>query len=117
MSMERALLAEVELSMVPSLRICPEPGMYVPASERTEGAARGRSRRLRFWCSVKGQEVEVEFETRACLGFSRLVGVNRCSVFDQPEKPACGRHCLDPDFRQFGPPALPIVDRRRVPYG
>jgi hypothetical protein len=117
MSMQRVLLTELELTMVPSLRTCPEADMYVPESERAELAARGRSRRLRFWCPVKGQDVEVEFETRAYLGFSRLVGVNRCSVFEQPEKPACGRHCLDSDFRRLVPPALPMGVRQPALLG
>lgn len=41
MSLHYDLLAELELTMVPSLRIRPAPGMYAPASEP------GRSRRWR----------------------------------------------------------------------
>jgi hypothetical protein len=114
MTMGRAVMAEPELTMVPSLRTCPEADMYVPVSERADSAARGRSRRQRFWCPVKGQDVEVEFETKTRLGFSRPVGVNRCSIFDQPEKPTCGRHCLDSDFRRLVPPALPMGIRQRA---
>jgi len=33
MSLHHDLLAELELTMVPSLRIRPAPGMYAPASE------------------------------------------------------------------------------------
>jgi hypothetical protein len=61
--------------------------------------------------------VDVEFTTRAFLGFPRLVGVNRCSAFAEPDDVACGRHCLDSDFRRQWPPALPVVDRRSVSEG
>jgi hypothetical protein len=112
MSMHRDLLAELELTMVPSLKIRPEPGLYVPGSELPKAASRTGSWRRRVWCSLQKQEVEVEFETKAFLGFPRLVGVNRCSAFDEPEDVACGRHCLDSEFRRRWPPALPVADRR-----
>jgi len=115
MSMHRDLLAELELTMVPSPRARPAPGMCVPASELPKAASRTGSWRRRVWCSLKKQEVEVEFETKAFLGFPRLVGVNRCSAFDEPGHPACGRHCLDSEFRRRWPPALPVADRRRLP--
>ena len=110
MSLHHDLLAELELTMVPSLRIRPAPGMYAPASE--PAAIRRGSCRRNFWCSLKKQEVEVEFETKPFLGFQRLVAVNRCSVFDEPEKVACGRHCLDSKFRRQRPFALPTADHR-----
>lgn len=114
MSLHNDLLAELELTMVPSLRIRPEPGMYVPASERPEAASRSGSRRRSFWCALKEEGVEVEFETKTFLGFPRLVGVKRCSVFGDPEQVACGRHCLDSKFRRQWPPALPIADSGRA---
>lgn len=107
MSAHHDLLAELELTMVPSLRSRPEPNMYVP-----DAAARGGSCRRTFWCSLKKQEAEVEFETKSVLGFPRLVGVRSCSIFDEPDNVACGRHCLDSKFRRQWPFALPIVDRR-----
>jgi len=117
MSPHRDLLAELELTMVPSLRMRPDPGLYVPATELPEAASRSGSRCRRFWCALKDQEVEVEFETKAFLGFPRTVGVKRCSVFEEPEKVACGRHCLDSKFRRQWPPALPVAHRRRAPGG
>ena len=110
MSPHRDLLAELELTMVPSPRFRPEPGMYEPA-----GTARGRSCRRSFWCALKNQEVEVEFETRSVLGFPCVVGLRGCSVFDDPEHVVCGRHCLDSKYRRQWPFALPILDRRRAP--
>ena len=100
MSLHHDLLAELELTMVPSLPIRPAPGMYVPACEPAEAANRSGSCRRSFSCSLKKQEMEVEFETKPFLGFPRLVAVNRCSIFDEPEKVACGRHCLDSKFRR-----------------
>jgi hypothetical protein len=114
MSLHNDLLAELELTMVPSLRIRPEPGMYVPAGERSEAASRRGSRHRSFWCALKEQGVEVEFETKTFLGFPRPVGVKRCSVFSDPEKVACGRRCLDSTFRRQWPPALPIADSGRA---
>jgi hypothetical protein len=74
MTSNQDLLAELELTMVPSPRTHPDPRMYVPPEE-LETAFRSRS----FWCSLQQQTVEVEFETKSTLGFSRLVGVRRCS--------------------------------------
>ncbi len=112
MSTQRDLLAELELTMVPSVKIRPELGLYVAASELPQAASRTGSWRRRVWCSLKKQEVEVEFQTKSFLGFPRLVGVNRCSAFDEPDHLACGRHCLDSEFRRRWPPALPVADRR-----
>ena len=117
MSAHQDLLAELELTMVPSPRIRPEPGLYAPAGEGPAAAARGRSCRRSFWCSLKNQEVEVEFETRSVLGFPRLVGVKGCSVFDNPGNVVCGRHCLDSKYRRQWPYALPIAGRRPPPGG
>jgi hypothetical protein len=115
MSLHHDLLAELELTMVPSLRIRPAPGMYAPASE--PAAIRSGSCRRNFWRSLKEQEVEVEFETKPFLGFPRLVGVKRCSVFCEPDQVACGRHCLDSKFRRQWPFALPTADHRRASGG
>jgi hypothetical protein len=115
MSLHHDLLAELELTMVPSLRLRPAPAMYVPAGEGAEVATRCRSSRRTFWCALKEQEVEVEFATKRFLGFPRLVGVKRCSAFDEPEEVACGRHCLDSKFRRQWPFALPTADHRRPP--
>jgi hypothetical protein len=114
MSLNRDLLAELELTTVPSLRPRPAPGMYVPAGERAEGATRRGSSRRSFWCALKEQTVEVEFEAKRILGFPRLVGVMRCSAFDEPEKVACGRRCMDSKFRRQWPFALPAADHRRT---
>ena len=115
MSLHRDLLAEIELTMVPSLGIRAAPGMCAPVGELTEAAVRSGSCRRTFWCSLKKQEVEVEFETKPFLGFPRLVGVKRCSVFCEPDQVACGRHCLDSKFRRQWPFALPTAGHRRAP--
>jgi hypothetical protein len=107
------LLAEMELTMVPSLRIHPEAGMYLPESEHAEAPSRSGSSRRTFWCSLKKQQVEVEFETKRFVGLPRLAGVKRCSAFDEPEQVECGRHCLDSDFRRRWPFALPTAGHRR----
>lgn len=109
MSLNHDLLAELELTMVPSLRLRPAPGMYVPAEAATRSATARRS----FWCALTEQQVEVEFEAKRFLGFPRLVGVKRCSGFNDAEKVACGRRCLDSKFRRQWPFALPIADHRR----
>ncbi len=114
MSLHHDFLAELELTMVPSLRPRPAPDMYVPAGERAEGAAGSASSRRSFWCALKEQGVEVEFETRRLLGFTRLVGVKRCSAFGEPERVACGRRCLDSKFRRQWPFALPTAGHRRA---
>jgi hypothetical protein len=106
----RDILAEIELTMVPSPHACPEPGPYVPAGEQVDGSP--GSRRRRFWCALRKQHVEVEFETKAVLGFRRMVGVKRCSVFEEPDKVACGRHCLESSFRSQWPYALPLAGYR-----
>ncbi len=112
----RDMLAELELTMVPSLHERPEPGLCVPSSELSDDSRSG-SRHRRFWCSLREQDVEVEFETKRILGFSRTAGVRRCSVFEQPEKVECGRHCLESRFRRQWPYALPVADHRRAPAG
>jgi hypothetical protein len=112
MGLHHDLLAELELTMVPSMSIRPAPGMYAHASELAEVAIPSGTRRRSFWCSLKKQEVEVEFETKSFLGFPRLVGVKRCSVFEDPEEVACGRRCLDSKFRRQWPFALPTADHR-----
>ena len=109
MSLHHDLLAEIELTMVPSLRLHPEPGLYVPAEECSPIGASRRS----FWCALKDQQVEVEFETKALLGFRRLTGVKRCSAFCQPNDIACSRRCLDSEFRGQWPSALPLAGSRR----
>ena len=113
MSPHRDLLAALELTMVPALRIRPDPGLYVPASEPPEAAS--RTCRRTFWCALKDEVVEVEFGAKTFLGFPRLISVKSCSAFDEPEKVACGRRCLDSKFRRQWPPALPIADPRREP--
>ena len=113
MSPNHDLMAEVEVTMVPSLRSRPAPAMYTPVSELTGAATRCRSSSRTFWCAAKDQEVEVEFETKRFLGFPRLAGVKRCSAFCEPESVACGRHCLDSKFRRQWPFALPVADGRR----
>lgn len=117
MSSHQDLLAELELTMVPSLRPRPASGMTLQAGERPVGAAGGGSCRRSFWCFLKKQEAEVEFETKSLLGFRRLVGVRRCTLFDEPQNVACGRHCLDAKFRRQWPFALPIADYRRPSGG
>jgi hypothetical protein len=107
------LAAELELTMVPSLKAWQEPAMRVPASEQGE-ATRRRSSSRTFWCALKNQEVEVEFETKQLLGFPRPVGVNRCSAFDEPAHVACGRRCLDSKFRRQWPFALPVPGHRHT---
>jgi hypothetical protein len=114
MGLNRDLLAELELTTIPSLRPSPGPGLYVPAGERAEGVTRRGSSRRSFWCALKEQAVEVEFEAKRILGFPRLVGVKCCSAFDEPGKVACGRRCLDSKFRRQWPFALPTADRRRT---
>ena len=111
----RDLLAELELTMVPSLQKPPEPGLYVALSDRPDESRRGSRRR--FWCALREQEVEVEFTTKSMLGLPRIVGVKRCSAFEEPEKVECGRHCLEARFRRQWPYALPVADRRGAPAG
>jgi hypothetical protein len=112
----RDMLAELELTMVPSPHKRPEPGFCAPASELSDDARSG-SRRRRFWCFLREQDVEVEFETKKILGFSRTAGVKRCSAFEQPDKVECGRHCLESRFRRQWPYALPVADHRRPASG
>ena len=108
MSCYRDLLAELELTMVPSTR--PRPEAYVREAV-AEGNGRGLTRTAHFWCSVKKQEVEVEFETRSRLGVRRIVDVKRCSAFDRPADVACGRHCLEASFRKQHPFSPPLAIR------
>ena len=113
MSPHRDLLAEVELTMVPSLRRPPAPGAYVPGEQEP---ARRTSRRS-FWCSLKNQVADVEFETKSVLGFPRLVGIKCCSAFNEPMDVTCGRRCLDSDYRRRWPFSLPVADRGTSPEG
>jgi hypothetical protein len=106
---QRDLLAEIELTMVPSLP-CPSPDQYTPATETADGSCGSRHRH--FWCALKKEDVEVEFATRAVLGFRRIVGVRRCSAFEEPDQVACGRHCLESKFRSQWPYALPLAGYR-----
>jgi hypothetical protein len=107
---QREVLPEMELTMVPSPPTRSRPDLSVPASERADGSCGTRCRH--FWCAVKQQDVEVEFETRAVLGFRRIVGVRRCSAFEEPDKVACGRYCLESKFRSQWPYALPLAGYR-----
>jgi hypothetical protein len=111
MSLFSDLVAELELTMVPSLRAWQAPAMHVPASEQAELTRRGSSSRT-FWCALKNQEVDVEFETKRLFGFPRAVGVNRCSAFDEPSRVACDRRCMDSRFRRQWPFALPVPGHR-----
>jgi hypothetical protein len=110
MSLHHDLLAEIELTMVPSVITPPKPDLYEPAAETS---SRVRSGRRSFWCSLKERDVEVEFLTKPFLGFPRLLGVRCCTAFQQPEDVACGRHCLDAKFRRQWPYALPSSDYPR----
>lgn len=112
----RDLLAEIELTMVPSHLEPPDPALGVPPGRRWGGPRRGLRRR-RFWCALRDQDVEVEFETSGMPGFARTVGVKRCSVFEEPDKVECGRHCLESRFRRQWPYALPVAGHRRVASG
>lgn len=111
MNSYRDLLAELELTMVPSTR--PRPDEYAQKfrDNSADGAEASGTRRRHFWCSVKKQEVEVEFETQPRLGMRRIVDVRRCSAFDRPTDVACGRHCLDASFRKQHPFSPPLVVR------
>ena len=114
MSARRDLLAELELTMVPSLTRLdaspePPPGGY-PDSTGSRTSLR------HFWCRIKQHEVEVEFETAPRLLLpGRISGVKRCSAFDQPTDVACGRHCVDSWFRYQWPESLYVADRHRPP--
>lgn len=111
MSPYRDLIAEIELTMVPSHGTKPTPAMYVPASDLAEAARSGSTCRT-FWCALKNQEVEVEFEAKRFLGFPRVAAVKRCSAFCEPDAVACNRNCLDSKFRHQWPFALPVADKR-----
>jgi hypothetical protein len=112
MSPTRDLMAELELTMVPSLRRPREPGPEGPPGGYPEGASGGTCRR-HFWCSIKQHEVEVEFETVPRLLLpARIAAVKRCTAFDEPTDIACGRHCVDGRFRNQWPESLRVADRR-----
>jgi hypothetical protein len=115
MSKQYDLMAALELAMVPSLMMRPDPRLYVPAVEAGEAVSRRRSRRRHFWCGLKDQQVEIEFETKMFLGFPRCAGVKSCSAFDEQGEVRCRRHCLDAGFRRQWPYALPTADHRRGP--
>lgn len=115
MSANRDLLAELELTMVPSLARPPEPGPEGPVGGLPDHASSGTCRR-HFWCRIKQHEVEVEFETVPRLLLpARIAGVKRCTAFDEPTDVACGRHCLDSYFRYQWPDSPRVADRRRPP--
>ena len=107
----RDLLAELEVTMVPSVPRPADQGSPAPWSTTEEV---GGTRRRHFWCAMKKQEVEVDFRTRSRLPLSRITGVTRCTAFDRPDDVACGRHCVESSFRHQWPPALPVFDRRRA---
>lgn len=109
MNSYRDLLAELELTMVPSTRPRPDEHAQKLRSSNADDGEAGGTRLRHFWCSVKKQAVEVEFETRPRLGLARIVDVRRCSAFDRPTDVACGRHCLDASFRRQVPFAPPFV--------
>lgn len=112
MYVDRDLLAELELTMVPLAGRQSREDVYAPWREDVE---RSKTSRRTFWCAAKNQEVEVEFETKRFLGFPRLASVKRCSAFDEPEQIACGHQCLDPKYRRQWPNALPVLGHRRPP--
>jgi hypothetical protein len=59
-----------------------------------------QARRMRrFWCPLMRREVEVEFEQRG-LPLARRLFVQRCSVFEPGAAVACGRRCVDGEFRR-----------------
>ncbi|HUM17178.1 MAG TPA: hypothetical protein VL086_15895 [Candidatus Nitrosotalea sp.] len=112
MNPKRDLLAELELTMVPSMARPPEPGSEGPPGGYPESAESGTYRR-HFWCRTKQHEVEVEFVTVPRLLWpGRITGVKRCTAFDEPTDIACGRHCLDVYFRYQWPDSLRVADRR-----
>ncbi len=114
MSLNRDLLAELELTMVPSTRPRPDDGPRIRSDHEADFSERSGTRRRRFWCALKKHDVEVEFETRKRLGIPRIVDVQRCTAFDRPTEVACGRSCLDVSFRSrrpFSPPlVVPVCD-------
>ena len=111
MSPKRDLLAELELTMVPSLARPPEPGSEGPPGGNPDLASSGTCRR-HFWCRIKQHEVEVEFETvpRRLLG-TRITGVKVCTAFEEPSAVACDRACVDARFRSQWPDSLRVGDR------
>lgn len=114
MWMERDPLAGLELTMVPMRTSQPRRDVYGPWSERAQETGIRTTSRT-FWCAAKDQEVEVEFETKRFLGFSRVAAVKRCSAFGEPEQVACPRQCLDSKFRRQWPFALPVAGSRSQP--
>ena len=115
MSPRRDLLAELELTMVPSLARPSEPGPEGPPGGYPDHVSGGTCRR-HLWCRIKQHEVEVEFETVPHLLWpARITGVKRCTAFDEPTDVACGRQCLDAYFRYQWPDSLHVADRRRPP--
>jgi hypothetical protein len=106
MTKTRDLMAELELTMVPSL-IRPSEGPLTEYPHDTDGACRRH-----FWCSIKEREVEVEFLTvpRRLLG-PRIVGVKSCTAFEAPAAVACDRACVDGRFRSQWPDSLRVGTR------
>jgi hypothetical protein len=108
-------MAELELTMVPTLARLSESGPEGLPGGHSDFAGSGTCRR-HFWCRFKQQEVEVDFETVPRLLLpARITGVKRCTAFDEPTDITCGRHCLDPYFRYQWPDSLYVADRRRPP--
>lgn len=110
-------LAEFEVTMVPSPRPRPEAVTQVLPGEFPDAPSERGSCRRHFWCALKEQEVEVEFEAKSFLGLPRTVGVRRCTAFDRPQDVACGRRCVDSRYRGQWPSALPVMERRRAVEG
>jgi hypothetical protein len=107
MTKTRDLMAELELTMVPSLIRPSESPMTGHPDDAGDGACRRH-----FWCSIKGREVEVEFQTvpRRLLG-PRIVGVKSCTAFEAPAAVACDRACVDGRFRSQWPDSLRVGTR------
>jgi len=106
MTKVRDLMAELELTMVPSLIRPPDD----PLTEYPDDA--DAACRRHFWCSIKEREVEVEFQTvpRRLLG-TRIAGVKVCSAFEDPAAVTCDRACVDGRFRSQWPDSMRVGDR------
>jgi hypothetical protein len=107
MTKTRDLMAELEVTMVPSL-IRPPEG---PLTGYPDDAGPGACRR-HFWCAVKEREVEVEFQTvpRRLLG-TRIASVKGCSAFEDPAAVTCDRACVDGRFRSQWPDSMRVGNR------
>jgi hypothetical protein len=107
MTRTRDLMAELELTMVPSLIRPPEGSLGGHPYDAGDGASRRH-----FWCSIKEREVEVVFQTvpRRLLG-ARITGVKSCTAFEDPTAVACDRACVDGRFRSQWPDSLRVGTR------